>query len=94
MLDWDTREMYDRYQGVDELLPYAKALSAKSHDFDEAGNEKHTDYVRMFELVKKHGYKGWVGIEYEGESLSEIDGIKRTRDLLIKLGCALEQSTS
>ncbi|MCH2139508.1 MAG: sugar phosphate isomerase/epimerase [Phycisphaerales bacterium] len=94
MLDWDTREMYDRYQGVDELLPYAKALSAKSHDFDEAGNEKHTDYARMFELVKKHGYKGWVGIEYEGESLSEIDGIKRTRDLLIKLGCALEQSTS
>ena len=32
-------EMYDRYKGVTELMPFAKAVSAKSHDFDEAGNE-------------------------------------------------------
>ena len=33
---------YDRYQGVEELMPFAKAVSAKSHDFDDAGNEKNT----------------------------------------------------
>ena len=87
ILDWDTREMYDRYKGVDELLPLAKALSAKSHDFDEAGNETHTDYGRMFELVRRHRYTGWVGVEYEGDSLPEIEGIERTRDLLITHGC-------
>jgi sugar phosphate isomerase/epimerase len=89
VLDWDTKELYDRYIGVDELLPHAKALSAKSHDFDEAGNETHTDYARMFELVRKHGYTGWIGVEYEGESLSEVEGIERTRDLLIRHGCHL-----
>jgi len=87
VLNWDTKEMYDRYRGVDELLPHAKALSAKSHDFDESGNETHTDYARMFELVRKHGYTGWIGVEYEGETLSEVDGIERTRDLLLKHGC-------
>ena len=89
VLNWDTKEMYDRYRGVDELLPHAKALSAKSHDFDESGNEIHTDYSRIFELVRKHGYTGWIGVEYEGETLSEVDGITRTRDLLIKHGCHL-----
>ncbi|MDP6987000.1 MAG: sugar phosphate isomerase/epimerase family protein [Phycisphaerales bacterium] len=87
ILDWDTHEMYDRYQGVDELLPFAKALSAKSHDFDDSGNETHTDYGRMFELVKKHGYTGWVGVEYEGDTRPEVEGISRTRDLLIANGC-------
>ncbi|MBT5382452.1 MAG: sugar phosphate isomerase/epimerase [Phycisphaerae bacterium] len=89
ILNWDTREMYDRYKGIDELLPFAKALSAKSNDFDADGNEVHTDFARMFDLVRKHRYTGWVGVEYEGESLSEIDGIARTRDLLIAQGCVL-----
>ncbi|MCP4758146.1 MAG: sugar phosphate isomerase/epimerase [Planctomycetes bacterium] len=89
ILDWDTREMYDRYLGLDELLPFAKALSAKSHDFDEQGNEVHTDYERVFSLVRKHKYQGWVGVEYEGDSISEGDGIKKTRDLLIRQGCVL-----
>jgi sugar phosphate isomerase/epimerase len=90
-LDWDTGEQYDRYQGVDELLPWAKALSAKSHAFDKAGDETATDYGRMFELVRKHGYTGWVGVEYEGDGLSEVEGIEQTRDLLIRHGCVLEE---
>ncbi len=91
-LDWETGAQYDRYVGIDELLPSAKALSAKSHDFDETGDETRTDYGRMFDLVRKHGYKGWIGVEYEGEKLSEIEGIERTRDLLIKHGCTLEET--
>ena len=94
VLDWDTKEMYDRYRGIDELLPHAKALSAKSHDFDDEGNETHTDYGRMFGLVRKHGYTGWVGVEYEGSACSEAEGIAKTRDLLIRQGCATEALTS
>jgi hypothetical protein len=76
-------EEYDRYQGVDELMPFAKAVSAKTHDFDEQGNETHTDYFKMMEIVvKKHGYHGYCGIEYEGPKLSEPEGIKASKKLL------------
>jgi L-ribulose-5-phosphate 3-epimerase len=77
------KEEYDRYKGVDELMPFAKGVSAKSHDFDAHGNETHTDYRKMMEIViKKHKYSGYVGIEYEGSKLSEADGIKATKKLL------------
>ena len=79
-------EEYDRYQGVKELMPYAKAVSAKSHDFDESGDEKHTDYVKMLQIVKDAGYTGYIGVEYEGSELGEEEGIAATRDLLLKAG--------
>ena len=73
---------YDRYKGVKELMPFAKAVSAKSHDFDENGNEIHTDYHKMMKIVIDAGYRGYVGVEYEGSKLSEYDGIKATKKLL------------
>jgi L-ribulose-5-phosphate 3-epimerase len=76
---------YDRYQGVAELMPFAKAVSAKSGDFDEQGNEIHTDYRRMMKIVLNAGYHGYVGIEYEGGKLSEPDGIRATKKLLEKV---------
>jgi len=76
------KEVYDRYRGVQEMMPYAKAVSAKSHDFDELGNESHTDYRRMMRIVLDSGYRGWVGIEYEGDKLSESEGILHTKWLL------------
>jgi len=78
-------EEYDRYKGVQELMPFAKAVSAKSHEFDESGNEIHTDYVRMMKIVLDAGYNGYVGIEYEGPTLSEPDGIRATKKLLEKV---------
>ncbi len=78
-------EEYDRYKGVKELMTWAKAVSAKSHDFDEQGNEVHTDYLKMMEIVKDAGYKGYVGIEYEGKQLGEMEGIKATKALLEKV---------
>ncbi|GAA4278339.1 sugar phosphate isomerase/epimerase family protein [Aquimarina mytili] len=74
---------YPKYQGVKEMMPYAKAVSAKSYDFDSEGNETTIDYKKMLEIIKNSGYKGFVGVEYEGERLNEIEGIKATRDLLI-----------
>ena len=75
-------EWYNRYKGVLELMPYAKAVSAKSHDFDADGNETKTDYLRMMKIVMDAGYHGYVGIEYEGGGLSEVEGIKATKKLL------------
>jgi L-ribulose-5-phosphate 3-epimerase len=73
---------YDRYKGVDELMPFAKGVSAKSHEFDEKGNEKRTDYRKMLDIVvKTHKYSGYIGIEFEGGG-DEAAGIKATQKLL------------
>lgn len=91
-LDWSKRDdpaqWYDRYQGVAELMPFAKAVSAKSNDFDDEGNETNTDFARMMKIVLGAGYRGYVGIEYEGERLSEVEGVKRTKALLERVGSA------
>ena len=77
---------FDRYQGVDLMMPYAKGVSAKSHDFDAQGNETHTDYRKMMDIVlTKNNYHGYVGIEYEGNKLSEPEGIKATKALLMTI---------
>lgn len=83
-------EWYDRYQGTKELMPFAKAVSAKTHDFDDAkpyctidtGSGKETDYVQMLKIVADAGYEGWIGIEYEGGKLDEFAGIKASKALL------------
>jgi sugar phosphate isomerase/epimerase len=80
---------YDRYKGVAELMPFAKAVSAKSHDFDDAGNEIHTDYRRMMKIVKDAGYRSFVGIEYEGQKLGEAEGVRATKALLEKVRAEL-----
>jgi sugar phosphate isomerase/epimerase len=77
--------MYDRYKGVGEMMPFAKGVSAKSHVFDAEGNEKETDFRKMLQIVKDAGYKGYVGIEYEGNELSEEEGIRATKKLLEKV---------
>ncbi len=82
-------QQYDRYKGVAELMPFAKAVSAKSHDFDSAGNETHTDYRRMLEIVKDAGYRSFVGIEYEGNTLGEAEGVRATKALLEKVRAEL-----
>jgi len=80
---------YDRYKGVAELMPFAKAVSAKSHEFDAAGNEVRTDYRRMLKIVKDAGYRSFLGIEYEGDQLSEPDGVRATKVLLERVRAEL-----
>lgn len=84
---WDGNcvEEYDRYKGVAEMMPFAKGVSAKTHEFDEQGNCVETDYVKMMKVVKDAGFRGIVGIEYEGEKLGEEEGIKKTKALLEKM---------
>jgi len=78
-------EMYDPYEGVSEFLPFAKGVSAKSYNFDGNGNETFLDYGRLLKIVKDSGFNGFIGIEYEGEKLSEREGIKATRALIEKV---------
>lgn len=78
-------EQYDNYQGVEELMPYARGVSAKTYDFDENGEETTLDYRRLLKIVLDAGYRGHIGIEYEGSVMSEPEGIRATRDLLENL---------
>lgn len=84
--DRNCLDEYDRYKGLKELLPFAKAVSAKSYDFDANGDETTIDYLKVMKMVKEGGYTGFVGVEFEGSKVSEEEGIKLTRDLLIKVG--------
>ena len=80
------KDPYDIYKGLTELMPYAKAVSAKSYDFDDNGNQPKIDYLKMMQIVKDAGYTGFVGVEYEGSNKTEKEGIELTRDLLLKVG--------
>lgn len=85
-------EWYDYYKGVRELMPFARAVSAKSGEFDSSGNDKRIDYSRMMKIVLDAGYRGYVGIEYEGSTLSEPDGIRATKALLVRVRKELQNS--
>ncbi len=76
---------YDRYQGVADMMPYAKAASAKTHDFAANGECVETDYHRMLKIVLGGGYHGHLGIEYEGDRLPEVEGVNASKRLLDRL---------
>lgn len=82
IINRQTGEEFDRYKGIELLMPYAKGVSAKSNDFDADGNDTRSDYFRIMKIVQDAGYKGWVGIEYEGSQLPEKEGILATKRLL------------
>ncbi|MFV0267107.1 MAG: sugar phosphate isomerase/epimerase family protein [Draconibacterium sp.] len=88
-LDWNTGESYDRYKGMEQLMPYAKGVSAKSNVFNAEGDEANMDYYRLMKIVDDAGYKGFVGVEFEGSELSEKDGVIATKKLLEKVFATL-----
>jgi sugar phosphate isomerase/epimerase len=93
LVDREKQEWYDVYQGVEELMPFAQAVSAKSYDFDDAKplatvdkrEQREIDYLKMMKIVVAAGYRGYVGIEYEGSEVDEYEGIRRTKALLEKV---------
>jgi sugar phosphate isomerase/epimerase len=87
--DMDDGKTYDRYQGIAEMMPFAKAVSAKSYEFDERGEEVRIDYHRMLKIVVDAGYRGYLGIEYEGDKHSEDDGVRLTKALLERVRAEL-----
>ncbi|HSO88292.1 MAG TPA: hypothetical protein VLQ91_17190 [Draconibacterium sp.] len=85
IINQETGEEFDRYKGIELLMPFVKGVSAKSNDFDAEGNETKSDFYRIMKIVQASGFKGHVGIEYEGSVLSEKDGIIATKKLLEKV---------
>jgi sugar phosphate isomerase/epimerase len=85
-------EQYDLYQGMKELMPLAKGVSAKTHEFDEEGNETTKDFYKLLKIIKDAGFRGFIGIEYEGRTLSPDEGILATKNLLIKAGKAVMEA--
>ena len=85
----ETGEEFDRYKGVELLMPFAKGVSGKSYAFDAQGNETRMDFFRLMKIVKDSGYTGYVDVEYEGNELSERDGIIATKNLLEKVFASL-----
>lgn len=83
-------KQYDRYRGVEQMMPFAKGVSAKTHDFTANGAEAETDYWKMMKIVLAAGYHGRVGIEYEGSTLSEPEGIRKSKALLEKVRAELQ----
>lgn len=83
--DENCNDTYDIYKGIHELMPYAKAVSAKSYDFDMNGNQPKIDYFKALQIVKDAGYSGFIGVEYEGNNLNEKEGILATKALLLKV---------
>ncbi|MDN3593812.1 sugar phosphate isomerase/epimerase family protein [Zunongwangia endophytica] len=77
-------EEYPTYQGIEEMMPYAKAVSAKTYDFNEEGKESSMDISRILKIVKESGYKGWIGVEFEGSNLTPEEGILKTKELLLE----------
>jgi sugar phosphate isomerase/epimerase len=85
--DWgstqdECTDYYDRYKGVKEMLPFAKGVSAKTYDFDSNGEQPKIDYKRLIGLVKDSGFKGYIGVEFEGNTQPEEEGIRKTKLLL------------
>ena len=83
--DENCKDPYDIYKGLEEMMPYAKAVSAKSYDFDADGNQPKIDYLKMMKIVKDAGYTGFIGVEYEGNNVTELEGIEMTKALLLKV---------
>lgn len=83
--DFGNFHNYDRYQGLQDLMPFAKGVSAKSHEFDQEGNELQTDFTKAMKIVLEANYHGYVGVEYEGQKHSEDEGIRLTKALLEKI---------
>lgn len=96
-IDRNKGDWYDRYTGTKELMPYAKAVSAKTYDFDDSRPfitidsrwDKETDFLRMMKIVVDAGYDGYVGIEYEGKGLPEREGIQKSKELLDRVHAEL-----
>ena len=90
--DFQNFKEYDPYQGVTEMMPWAKILCAKSKSFDNNGDEENVDYRKMLKIAKAAGFRGYIGIEFEGHGVDPVEGINATKKLIQKVMRELKQA--
>ncbi len=78
----DFGKLSDPYCGTVAMMPYADSVSAKSWNFDEEGNEKSLSYFRLIRSLNDVEYDQIIAVEYEGEEMSPVEGVKATIKLL------------
>ena len=83
--DFQNFKEYDPYQGVTEMMPWAKILCAKAKSFDVNGDEENVDYRKMLKIAKAAGFRGYIGIEFEGHGVDPVQGINATKKLIQKV---------
>ncbi len=89
-------EWYDAYQGVEELMPFAHAVSAKTYDFagdkplSTVAGDRELNYQQLMQIVYDSGYRGYVGIEYEGGMFGEMEGIQKSKELIERAMALIE----
>ena len=76
---------YDGVKGVRELMPFAKGVSIKAFGFDDEGNENTLDFEGMMKEVIASDFSGYLGLEFEGEGMNEVDGTRATKKLVDRL---------
>jgi sugar phosphate isomerase/epimerase len=57
----------DGYQALETLLPYVTSVHLKSQVADANGTKQPADWPRLLNMLGAAGYKGYVGLEYEGD---------------------------
>jgi sugar phosphate isomerase/epimerase len=72
----------DVYEGTRAMMPHAVVVSAKTHDFDAAGNQIEWDYFRLMKIIADAGFRGIVAIEYEGKNLAPVEGVLASKRLI------------
>ena len=65
---------YPRYQGVEEMMPFAKALSVR-------GGSSEIEFGKIAKLAAESNYARYVGIEWDGAG-DPREGTKRTIELV------------
>ncbi len=83
--DFQNFKEYDPYQGVSEMMPWAKILCAKAKSFDDNGDEENIDFRKMLKIAKAAGFRGYIGIEFEGHGVDPVQGINATKKLIQKV---------
>jgi len=71
------------YQQLEEIAPYTVMVHAKTYI---GGGEWYTlslDYDKIFSMIRRYGFQGWVSLEYEGKRDYDI-GVKISKELLSK----------
>lgn len=78
-------ETYDYIQGTREMMPYAKGVSVKAFDFGADGMEQTFDFPALMQIIADSGFRGYLGVEFEGNGMNEVEGIRKTKALLEQL---------